>query len=261
MPQAVALVLACALGAIAVWSALSLGAHGAALPAMVLAGIGAVFAAYYLLFGLTRAAVLVRTLIVLVPVGIGAAGLVLAVLGWQGLDPDVTRALIAAVVVAAGWVVTYMTGEWRRVSLDQERRRDLIRAAITELELIRDHGRRVNWEAAIAEVETAFARQARYDLHIFHGQQYRTLRRLVDQIEVLTWRQIRPVMDAFQALDRLSQMETQMQGDAFRSLPKPRRRDGAVRYLTLLQELPQLADVAVMALRDGPFQGWVRGVQ
>lgn len=213
---------------------------------------------YYLMLGLSMAAVLVRAVFALVPVGLFAGGLIYTVLQITTLDPRVAQGLIAAVVVAAGWIVGYMTSEWRRVSAEQERRRDVVRAAITELELIADHGRRADWDKVIADAQANFRKNARYDVFIFYGQQYITLKRLVDQIEVLRWGQIRSVMDIFQALDRLDRMETRMQSDAFAALPKTRREDALVRYLKIHGQIPGLAEGAVAALRDGPFHGWLR---
>lgn len=212
---------------------------------------------YYLCLGLAMASVLVRAIFALIPVTLLTGSVVAVVLRFE-LDTQITRALIAAVVIAAGWVVGYMTAEWRRVSADQERRRDIVRAAITELELIADHGGRADWDKAMAEVRKNFSMQARYEVFIFYGHQFGTLRRLVEQIEILRWEQIRPVMDVYQALDRLERMEHQIRSEAFHKLPKTRRQEGLLRYLKLNSQIPAVANAAVAALRNGPFQGWLK---
>lgn len=221
----------------------------------------ALIGVYYLLLGLSMAAVLVRAVFAVVPVGLFAGGLIYTILHIDAIEPRVAQALIAAVVVAAGWVVGYMTGEWRRVSADQERRRDIVRAVITELELIAEHGRIADSEQVIEDVKEAFRKNARYDVFIFYGHQYLTLRRLVDQIEVLEWRQIAPIMYVFQSLDRLDRMEQRMHTAEFAALPKQRREDGITRYLKIWGKVPDLADNAIAALRDGPFQGWLRNLR
>jgi len=169
-----------------------------------LAFTGAVVGVYYLLLGLSMAAVLVRSVLALIPVGMFAGGLIYFVLVSNALSERVSQALIAAVVVAAGWVVAYLTGEWRRVGAEHERRRDIIRAAITELELIADHGARADWDKAVESTRDQFRKNARHDVFIFYGHQYVTLKRLVEQIEILNWGQIRPVMDIYQALLRFA---------------------------------------------------------
>lgn len=221
----------------------------------------ALIGVYYLLVGVSMAAVLVRAVFALVPVGLFAGGLIYTVLQIDALEPRVAQALIAAVVVASGWVVAYMTGEWRRVGTEQERRRDLVQASITELELISEHGRIPDWDAVIEETRAAFRKNARHDVFVFYGHQFITLKRLVDQIEVLKWRQIAPVMHAYQSLDRLERMEERMHSEAFAALPKYRREEGIVRYLKISAAVPDRADNAIKALRDGPFQGWLRNLR
>ena len=259
MPRPLSLVVLLASGALAVWAGLqahTLGQWGFGGLAAVSAGL-AIFLLYYLLFGFKLASVLVRTGMALVPVGGLSFALIYGVLQIPGLDPDVTRALIAAVIVAAGWVVGYLTSEWRRVGNEQERRRDLIRAAISELELIIKHMKTADWDQAITDAEVNFAKSARYDVFVFYGHEYSTLKRLVDQVEVLSWAQIEPVMDLYQVLDRLDRMEAKMELESFRALPKQRREAALVRYLKLNALVLDLAQAAVDALRDGPFRGWV----
>jgi len=205
----------------------------------------ALIGGYYLLLGLSMAAVLVRATFAIVPVGLFAGGLIYTVLQFDTLEPREAQALIAAIVVAAGWIVAYLTGEWRRVGTEQERRRDIVRAVMTELELIADHGKRAKWDQAIESEQDNFRKSAQYDVFIFYGQQFVTLKRLVSQIEILRWDQIRPVMDVFQALDRLERMEKRMESEAFKALPKPRREKGLVRYLTLHAQVPKLAETAI----------------
>lgn len=211
--------------------------------------------AYCLLLGFSTAAIFARAALALVPIGGLAVALILSLDQIDGLGGVDRRALIAAIVVAAGWVVGFVTAEMRRVGQEQERRRDLIRAVISEVELIASHGRKNDWQASIGAVEAEFQKDRRYQAFIFYGHNFATLRRLVDQIEVLRWRQIRSVMDLYQLLDRLDRMEDRIASDAFRALPWDRRQAGLVRFLTLQSQVPSIADDALMSLRDGPFNG------
>jgi len=221
-------------------------------------GLCVVVIAYYLAIGTAMTAVLIRAILALIPVGLLTGALIFGVLRIDVLDTQVTRALIAAVIVAAGWVVGFMTSEWRRTSAEQERRRDLIQATITELELIASFVRTADWDQVIEDTRSAFRKQARYDVFVFYGNQFMTLKRLVAQIEILKWQQISPVMQVFQLLDRLEQMEARMNEEKFNALPKSRREEGLVRYLKLSADIAETADKAVAALRNGPFQGWLK---
>lgn len=218
----------------------------------------AVVGVYYLLIGLRMAKVLIGAILAVVPVGLFSGTLIALILSVQdGFEARIVQALIAAVVVASGWVIAYLTAEWSRVGAEQERRRDIIRAAISELELIQKHSEIADWDKAIADA-TDQLRDPDHRVFIYYGHQYATLRRLVDQIEVLEWEQITAVMEAFQALDRLDRMQERMDSDAFVALPVARRKEGLLRFLRLHAQISGLSQNAITALRNGPFQGWAR---
>lgn len=238
--------------------------NAASVPLLLLAGlfgVVAILAFYYFLVGLAVAAIFIRATLALFPIGLVTAALVVFVLQWDWLGDVERRAVASAIVVAAGWVVAFVTGEWRRVSTEQERRRDMVRAAITEIELISTHGRKVDWDTRIKDIEDQYAAAPDYKAFIFYGHTYGTLRRLVEQVEILEWDQIRPVMDLFQLLDRLDRIQDRIDSDQFRDLPSSRRCEGLKRYLTLQSQVSTIADAAVDALRKGPFQGWLKSLK
>lgn len=210
---------------------------------------------YYLLAGFAVVSVIVRTLLTVVPVGALAAAIILIIMSLLTVDINLQRALIAATVVASGWVVTFVTGEWRALNQEQERRRDIIQAAIVEVELIADHGRLADWNASMTKIKDSFFADRRYQVFIYYGHQFVTLRRLVEQVEILQKHQIRPVMDLFQILDRLERMEARISDAAYATLPWERREAGVLRFLELQSKVPDLADNAVEALKNGPFFG------
>ncbi len=212
---------------------------------------------YYLMAGFAVLSVMGRTLLALLPIALLAGTIIATILSLTDLSASVQRALIAATVVAAGWVVTFVTREWRAVSAERERRRDIIQATIVEVELISDHGQLADWEASIQAIKDAFYANRGYRVFIYYGHQFGTLRRLVSQIEILQKHQIRPVMDLFQILDRLERMEARISEPAYAELPWDRREAGVVRFLRLQSQVPELAQEAVKSLKDGPFFGWL----
>ena len=181
--------------------------------------------------------------------------LVYIIIGVDGLDERVTQALIAAIVVAAGWVVGFVTSEWRSVSLEQERRRDLIKAAVAEIELIVSYSNEVDWGKAASKTKDEFFKDSRYKIFILYGHEFSTLRRPVDNIEVLRKAQITPVIDAFQLLDRIERMETRLSDPAFAALPANRREAAVLRYIDMQEKVGRTCQKAVDALRKVPFQG------
>jgi hypothetical protein len=226
-----------------------------------LCGLLALGWTYYLMTGLSVLAVFMRAFLATLPVGFVAVGVIWGVLQIEGTDQDVIRAIIAAVVVAAGWVVGFVSTEWRRVGQDQEKRRDMVKAALTEIELIVHHVQKQDWDALIEETRAAFFNDSRYHVFIYYGHQFGTTRRLIEQIEILDAGQIRSVMDFFQLLDRLERMEARIASDEFIKLPVARREAGIVRYLKMQRAIPKVGERAADALRIERFQGWLRHVK
>ncbi len=213
---------------------------------------------YFYLAGVSVLAVFLRAFLALFPVGFVAAGLIFLVTQIEGLADAEVRAIIAATVVAAGWVVGFVTTEWRAATQEQERRRDIVKAALTEIELIVTHGDSANWADVIQETQDSFFKDRRYHVFVYYGHQFGTLRRLVGQIEILREDQIRPVMDFFQLLDRLERMELRMATAEYAALPSERREAGVVRYLNMQSAVPKVGRKAADALKAQTFQGWLR---
>jgi len=229
-------------------------------PLWAFAGLGilAAIGAYYALAGMAVLTIFLRAGLALVPIGGIAAAIMYWVSGSDLIKPDEVRALIAATAVAAGWGVTFVTGEWRRVAQEQERRSDMIRAVISEVELILKHSQKPDWEQTIENLKTEYEKDRRYRAFIFYGHNYVTLRRLVEQIEVLDWPQIGAVINFFQLLDRLDRIQDRINSEEFHALPWERRQAGMVRYLTLQSQVAQEAERALAALRNGPFLGYLK---
>ncbi|KIC43277.1 hypothetical protein RA27_08330 [Ruegeria sp. ANG-R] len=213
---------------------------------------------YYLLAGMSLVTIFLRALLALLPVAALAALIVAQITESTLFDDGETRALIAAVAVAAGWVVTFVTAEMRQTNQEQERRRDMIRAVLAEIDLIVDWSRPINWDEAEQDMRQNFHNDPRYSVFVAYGHQFGALKRLTGQIEILRDDQIMPVTDFFQLLDRLETMETRMSEERFSALNWERRQATIIRYLKLQEKVAPTGKKAADVLRKAPFRGWIR---
>lgn len=242
---------------LALASAVLYGVQAPAATFLVTGGL-AIGTLYYLLSGLAVVAVFVRAALAFVPIAAIAGALIYWLVGAAWLAEEEERALIAATVVAAGWVVAFVTGELRQVNQEQERRRDIIRATLAEIDLIVDWADPIDWAAAINDMKDNFYKNRNYQVFVFYGHQYGTLRRLTAQIEILSKPQILPVTELFQLLDRMERMEVRMGEEIFAKLPWQRRQQAVIRYLELQAKVPAAGRIAAEALRNRPFHGLLR---
>lgn len=222
------------------------------------AGAGALI--YYAFAGVSVLAIFLRALLAFMPVAGLAGGLIFWLIQADILEDAEERALIAAIVVAAGWVVAFVTGEMRQVNQEQERRRDMIRAALEEIDLILEWAKPVEWDKAQTQMRQNFFNDRRYAVFVAYGHQFGTLKRLTDQIEILSQHQIQDVMGFFQLLDRLERMEARMSEATFQNLPWQRRETAVLRYLELQSQVYDTGLKAYNSLNDSPFQGLVRHI-
>lgn len=226
------------------------------LPALLC--MGALGCFYFALAGMAIVAIFLRAALALLPIGILAGAIIYGIVQADILGDAETRAVVAAVVVAAGWVVAFVTGELRQTNLEQERRRDVVRAALVEVQQIIAATSPTDWDKVEEHTKREFFNDRRYEVFVMYSQQFKVLTRLVDQIEILRKGQIERVMALFQLLDRLSEMETRFDMDAFKALPWERRQDAVLRYIKLQRQVPAAAVKAEDALKDAPFWGWLR---
>ncbi len=213
---------------------------------------------YFALAGMAIVTIFLRAMLALLPIGALAGAIIYGVVQADFLETDETRAVVAAIVVAAGWVVAFVTGELRQTNLEQERRRDVVRAALVEVQQIIAATSQTDWDRVEDNTKALFFDDHRYEIFVMYGSQYKVLKRLVEQIEILRKHQIERVMALFQLLDRLSEIETRFDMDGFRNLPWERRQDAVLRYINLQRKVPAAAIKAEDALKDAPFWGWLR---
>lgn len=227
-----------------------------ALPA--LAGVFAMGCIYYFLAGAAVVQIFLRALLAVLPIGC-LAGAIIYGLTQSGLfQASELRAVVAAVVVAGGWIVAFVTGEMRRTSMEQERRRDIARAALVEVQQILAAASSIDWESVEKTTSEHFYKNRGYEVFVMYGQQYSVLTRLVEQVEILRKPQIEPVMALYQLMDRISTSEERMSSEAFKALPWDRRQDAVLRYIKLQKRVPEAAQAAEAALLNAPFWGVLR---
>lgn len=231
-----------------------------AMAAVLVSGATCFAIVYFLLFGTELAKVFIRAIAVFVPIAALTGFLITRLPNIGALSELSTDALTAGIIVAAGWVVTFVTGEWRRVSAEQDRRRDIIRACMSELELIIEHNEKPDWRARIQTLKNQYRVTKGYRAFIYYGHNYETLKRLALEIEILRWEQIPDVMNVIQLLDRLDRMQIRICSDEFAALPAKRQSDAVERYLRLHSELTQEAQKALKALKNGPYRGFTGGI-
>jgi hypothetical protein len=224
---------------------------------VVLPAFLCMLAVYYAVSGPSVVMIFLRAVFALVPVGTVTGFLVLLVLQWDWLTDSSRRALASAVVVAGGWVVAFIIGEWRRVTAERERRSDLAIAAIAEISIIERQAKAVDWNDVIDRVTREFKKRARYRAFITYGHEYSTLSRVMEQVEILEEHQIEAVVWLFQLLSRIDRMEEHIMGETFHSLPMVRRKEGLVRFLKLHAAVGDAAESANTALKNGRFQGYL----
>lgn len=199
--------------------------------------------AYARLSGKQGRVLMRMVLLVLLP--ISAIGVLLVFLAFHfmpdtlGNQPDkLAPALMAGIAVSLGWIASPLTQELRRSDEREERRQDMIEASAIEIWQIADFAAKLNVADAVASVKHAFARQTKYEVFVLHRREFGTLKRLVEQIEILERHQIEAVTSFYALLTRLDYMEERMESEQFRRLPRPRRENAVEIYYRILATIP-----------------------
>ena len=182
-------------------------------------------------------------LLVLVPLVVIGILLVVSALHFVPVDDTasgskLTPALLAGIAVSLGWIAGPLTQELRRSDEQEERRRDMIEACANEVWLIAKFAANLNIEVVIQQMQRSFARDNSYRVFVLYQREFGTLRRLVEQIEILRKDQIDPVMSFFQLMSRLDQIEGKLNSEQFCTLPRPRRENAVVMYYRILETVP-----------------------
>lgn len=211
---------------------------------------------YYLFEGGATLRVITRAVVALLPVALGVFLLTLVI--HRGDDPPESRIMIAAVVVAGGWVVGLITQELRRVDEREEKRRDLIKALKAEINLIADINRKVDWKDAEEKARRDFASDANFVPFLVFLHDTDILRRVVDEIDLLDGDQIQDVYDFFHLMDKIRQVAVRLESDAYRDMNVERRLDVFLRLLRLHDVIVETGEKALEALNNDRFRGLVK---
>jgi len=170
-------------------------------------------------------------------------------IAWQGeLDTTIRQALIAATIIAAGWLVTFLIQEYRRESEDAERRDDVRRAIRTEIELHYIDVHDTDWKALRQRLEQEFFKDARYVPFAPRRNRDRFLAAALDRVELLSEDQIVHVMRYYELAERLELMNEDIRSQTFKNLQTSRRKSFATRFLTLEETCMTYALKAIKSL-------------
>ncbi|MBE9637829.1 hypothetical protein [Salipiger mangrovisoli] len=173
----------------------------------------------------------------------------------------ITPAIIAGIAVSLGWIAGPLAQELRRNDEREERRRDMIEASANEIWLIAKFASNLDCKAAIQEISEAFEKDESYEVFVFFRRDYGTLKRLIEQIEILQKQQIGPMLGLYQRLNQLDQMEENMASDRFRLLSRVRREKAVKVYYRVLDGIPEEAVVALHALDRGEYASKVAALR
>ncbi|MEM9394180.1 MAG: hypothetical protein AAGA38_10000 [Pseudomonadota bacterium] len=211
---------------------------------------------YYWLSGAGTVFVISRAFIALLPVVFVAFFLTLFIA--QGPDPTENRIMIAAVVVAGGWVVGFITQELRRLDEREERRRDLTKALIAEVQAIVELNSAYDWENAIADAEINFTRDQDYVPFLVFLHETEVLRRVVNEVELLRRDQIRDVYAFFHLMDKIRQIAVRLDTATYGKLATVRRKDIFIRLLKMHGNIVETGEKALLSLQRDAFNGLVK---
>lgn len=197
---------------------------------------------------LTRMVLLVLLPLACIGILLVIAALHFVPLNAAGTASRISPALLAGIAVSLGWIAGPLTQELRRSDEREERRRDMIEASANEIWLIAKFAANLNVETVLEEFRRSFARDNSYKVFVLFRREFSTLKRLVEQIEILRKDQIDPVMSFFQLIARLDQIEERMNSDEFHKLPRPRREAAVRLYYRIFATIPAESLIILKAL-------------
>jgi len=211
---------------------------------------------YYLLEGSATLHVMIRALCALLPVALGV--FLLTVLIQRGGEPPESRIMIAAVVVAGGWVVGFITQELRRVDEREEKRRDLIKALKAEIRPIITLNKKIDWKDAEEKAKRDFASDPNFVPFLVFLHDTDVLRRVVSEINLLDRDQIDDIYAFFHLMDKIRQVAVRLESDAYSEMIAERRKDVYLRLLRMHGLVAETGEAALEALDKDRFGGLVK---
>lgn len=191
-----------------------------------------------------------RTLLVLAPFVVVTASVILFVIAPSAALGELRAAAIAGLVVATGWIVAYLSQELRRLEERQERSRDLIRALRVEIRFELERSETVDWAETARKAKESFAADPQFRPLIPLRTRDHSIRRIADNIELLSDRQIPPVMSYYRMIDEIQQFIAATQSDAYEALDAGRREALFLGLIGLEERLAERSRAALSVLMD-----------
>lgn len=224
--------------------------------------LGSVFgtAIYVWIAGPIVAFVLWRAFLALVPVGAVATGFIYALLSIDSFDLDdrILAGLIAAIVVAAGWIVGFVTQELRRNDERDELRGDLVEALEVEIAFMIARGDKVDWSHEVQRAKAAFFKDSRYVPYVHLRLPAEALGKIQENIELLHKDQIEAVSAYAHLVNETRQLTTRISDPSYASLDPKRREQVFVFWLGLQERLSAAGSDALDALATKAPRGLIR---
>jgi hypothetical protein len=168
--------------------------------------------------------------------------------GADQFDVKIRQALIAAIVVAAGWLVTFLVQEYRLESERERKRMDVQKAVRTEIELHYLDVYDTDWGQLCLRMEAEFFKDSRYTPFVPRRDRDRFLSDSLDRIELLSDNQIVQVMRYYELAERLELMNEDIRSDRYREMPVAKRQSFALRLLELEETCMRYALQAIECL-------------
>jgi hypothetical protein len=214
--------------------------------------------AYVLVAGLPVGFVIWRAMLALIPVGALAGVLIVLVKRAGATEGDLGKALVAAIVVGAGWVAGFVTQELRRTDERDELREDLVTALEVEIAFMVKRGRKVDWTVEIARARENFRTDPAYQPYVHLRLQAVALTRILERIELLSRAQIESVTAYSHLIDEVRQLTDRIETRPYARLDAARREKVFVFWLDLQSRIAAAGEGALNDLRVKPYRGLIR---
>lgn len=224
-----------------VWLGLSFATTGVVLPDRM-AGLAATLLVLLAILALYRLRgegallrLLRRGLVVLLPIVLAILLPVVWVISDTGLDLRLKQAILAGLIIVAGWLTTYVLQEERRATDRADRRRDTLTALQSEtyniFSKIDNQAIKPNAETVQQKMRTSGMGPGAYIPFSTSESPPIVFNAVSDTISLLSPATIRPVLRFYTEYEDLRSVIEDMRGEEFRAL-SPERRIAVHRELT-----------------------------
>lgn len=212
-----------------------------------------VFVVSYFLRRFLAARLALRVTTVLLFVAAIVAFPLFAIASNSSLKTGISQALIAATVVASGWLVTFLVQEYREESERQRRRIDVQRAVRTEIELHYRDVEDTDWNGLKSRMDADFTNDKAYRPFIPRRERDRYFSVVIDSIDLLSDTQIVDVMRYYELVGRLELMNADLRSENYEEMGTDRKKAMALRFLALEETAAKYAHAAIRSLSNESY--------